>query len=241
MSPPNPENSAPPSPVPSKKLPDKAKAKPQYYRYALLAILGLMVVVFLAISFAGIGKLSKKSQELVDVKLKTKTLDSQLTALEAAKKQIAKYGYFNDVAKTVIPNDKDQAQAVLDITQQANKSGISIASINFPTSTLGGRTTSASATSSTSSLNAISQAIPVTGIKGLYSLQLTVVPLTGPNVTLDKRVTYPKFLNFLKRIEHDRRTAQITQISIQPMSDKSGPTGEISFSLIINIFIRPTK
>ncbi len=239
MSPTNPETPAPQAPVPSK-IPDKAKSKPQSYRYALMAILGLMVVAFLAISFAGVGKLSKKSKELVDVKLKTKTLDSQLTALEAAKKQIAKYGYFNDVAKTVIPNDKDQAKAVLDITQQANKSGISIASITFPTSTLGGRTTSTSATSGSSSLNAISQAIPVTGIKGLYSLQLTVVPLTGPNVTTDNKVTYPKFLDFLKRIEHDRRTAQITQISIQPMSDKSGPTGEISFSLVINIFIRPT-
>lgn len=217
------------------------KLTPKTTRYILFGLLGLMAVVFIAASFIGLGKLSNKSQQLVDAKLKTKTLDTKLTALQAAKKQIDKYGYFNDVAKTVIPNDKDQAQAVLDLSHQADGAGIAIASITFPTSTLGGKTTSTSATGSGSVSNAISQAIPVEGISGLYSLQLTVVPLTGPTVPAAKKVTYPKMLDFLQRIERDRRTAQIAQLTIQPQSDNSGPTGEINFSLTINIFIRPAK
>jgi hypothetical protein len=214
---------------------------PKLYRYLLMGLLALIAIIFVGVTFVGMGKLSHRSQELVDAKLKSKTLDAQLTALEAAKKQIDKYGYFNDVARTVIPNDKDQAQAVLDITQQAGKAGFSIASITFPTSTLGGKTTSTSATNGSSVLNAVSQAIPVEGISGLYSLQLTVVPLTGPTVPASEKVTYPKLIDFLKRIERDRRTAQIAQITIQPQSDSDGPTGEINFSLVINVFIRPVK
>lgn len=217
------------------------KITPKLTRLILLGLLGILVIIFLVIASAGLGKLSQKSQQLVSAKLKSRTVDNQLTSLQLAKKQIDKYAYFNDVAKTVIPNDKDQAQAVLDISQQAAQAGISIASITFPASTLGGSSKAVSATGSSSTSTAISQAVPVTGIKGLYSLELTIIPLTGPTVPANQVVTYPKFLDFLNRIEHDRRTAQITQVGIQPVSTNSGPTGEINFSLTVNIFIRPTQ
>lgn len=223
------------------KLPGGIKITPKLIRFSLFGLLALMAVIFFATASVGQGKLSNKSEQLVDAKLKSKTVDDQLSSLELARKQIEKYSYFNDVAKTVIPNDKDQARAVLDISQQADQSGIALTSITFPASTLGGSTKSVSATGAGSTTTAISQATPVTGIKGLYSLELTIIPLTGPTTPASKVVTYPKFLDFLNRIEHNRRTAQITQVSIQPQSDKSGPTGEINFSLTINIFIRPSQ
>jgi hypothetical protein len=208
-------------------------------RLILLGLLGLVVIVFLVTAIAGLNALSSKSQKLVDVKLKNKTVDAQLTSLEQAKKQVEKYSYFNDIAKTVLPVDKDQAQAVLDIFQLADQSGIAIASVTFPASTLGVGSSSAPATGSTSA--AISQAKPVQGIKGLYSLELTVAPQSGPSVPAGKVVTYPKFLDFLRRIERDRRTAQITQVNIQPQGSDAGPSQNLNFSLTVNIFMRPAK
>lgn len=208
-------------------------------RFLLLGLLGLAIVTFLAILFLGMGTLSKKSSDMVDLKLKSKTLDAQLTSLGVAKKQVEQYSYFNDVARTVLPTDKDQAKAVLAVFQLAKESGIAVASVTFPTSNLGGGAGSASATGSASS--AVSQARPVEGIKGLYSLQLTIAPDIALTVPADKVATYPKFLDFLRKIERDRRTAQITEVSIQPRNEPSLPGQAINFTLIINVFMRPGK
>lgn len=208
-------------------------------RFLLLVLMGLAAVGFIATVVLGLDALSKKSSELVALKLKSKTLDAQLTSLGVAKKQVEQYSYFNEVAKTVLPTDKDQAKAVLTIFQLANESGIALASITFPTSSLGGSTSSASATGSASS--AISQAVPVEGIKGLYSLQLTITPDIAVTVPSDRVATYPKFLNFLRKIERDRRTAQITGVTIQPRNEPILPDQAINFTLIINIFMRPEK
>lgn len=202
-------------------------------RFLLLGLLGLCVITIFTIAVLGLNVLSSKSSELVELKVKTKTLDAQLVNLDIAKKQVEQYSYFNEVAKTVLPADKDQAKAVLTVFKLANESGISIANITFPSSALGGNAGSRSATSSPSS--AISQAKPVEGIKGLYSLQLTITPQTGASG--GKTVTYDKFIDFLKRIERDRRTAQITQVIIKPELG----TNAIDFTLVINIFMRPAK
>ena len=206
-------------------------------RLLLLGLLAAGALAFIAITFLGLSTLSQKSTEVAGLKLKNETLDAQLTNLGIAKKEVERYSYFNDVAATVLPSDKDQAKAVLTVFKLAEQSGISIASITFPTSNLGGGTTKATG----SAASAISQAQPVQGIKGLYSLQLTITPESGSTVPEDKVPTYAKLKDFLQRIEHDRRTAQITQVSIQPESSDSRITGAINFSLTINIFMRPAK
>lgn len=214
---------------------------PKKLRFILIAVLLLSAIVFLAITSYGMKSLNVKSQELVDAKLKNRTVEAQLTSLELAKKQVEKYTYFNDVAKTVIPNDKDQAQAVLDIFKLANQSGIPINSITFPASNLGVRAAPASATGAGSTTSAISQAKAVEGIKGLYSLELTIAPQNGPQISTSRAATYAKFLDFLQRLERNRRTAQVAQVSIQPQLSPSGEVRNINFSLSVNIFIRPTK
>lgn len=217
--------------------------KARYHSLMMFAFVALSVLVFLGTAYAGRAKISEKSHQLVDLKLQSKTADDQLTSLAAAKKQLQKYSYFNDVVKTVLPNDKDQAQAVLDIFQMAAASGIALQNIQFPTSTLGGRatapatTTPATTTSPTASSTAnssLTQAKPVSGIPGLYSLQLTITPQTGAQVPAASVTTYPKFLDFLNRIERDRRTAQITDVTVSPQTD-----GSLNFTLVINIFLKP--
>jgi len=211
-------------------------------RLVLFGVFAVIIVVFIILLISGRNNLTAKSQKLVDLKLQSKTVNSQLIALVQAKKDISQYSYFNTVAKTVIPSDKDQAKAVLEIFQLADESQIAIASITFPTSSLGSKSTSSSSTkteSAVSSTKALSQAQPVSGIPGLYSLELTITPQTGSQVPPDKIVTYPKLLDFLNRVEHNRRTAQITQVSIQPLRTESLENRQINFSLTINIFIKP--
>ncbi len=219
-------------------------------RLVLLGGLAGAGLVFIIIVIGGLSVLSAKSQKLVELKQKIKIADAQSSSLAAAKKQVAQYAYFNDIAKTVLPSDKDQAQAVLDIFSLANDSGIAIASITFPASTLGTKvappasnnTTAAPASNNAATApaaSAISQAQAVEGIAGLYSLTLTISPQTGPGVPDAKKVTYSKLLDFLGRIEHDRRTAQITQVNIQPQNTDSGPSQFVNFTMPINIFIKP--
>lgn len=210
---------------------------PSRMRLVLLGALAGAGLVFFIIVIGGLGILSAKSQRLIELKHRSKTVDAQSSNLIASKKQVEQYAYFNDIAKTVLPSDKDQAQAVLDIFSLADQSGIVIASVTFPASSLGAKAAAPASNNAATAppANAISQAKPVEGIAGLYSLELTISPQTGPGVPDTKRITYSKLLDFLGRIERNRRTAQITQVNIQPQaSDQT-----INFTMTINIFIKP--
>ena len=210
-------------------------------RLVLMGSLALLSIAFFATAFLGLSALSGKSDSLVKLKSQSQNADNRLNNLEQAKKEVDKYNYFKDVAKTVIPSEKNQAEAVLEIYQMAQQSGISIQNITFPASTLGqsvgipaaGAPTDA--TSAAAAQTAITQAKPVPGIAGLYSLELTITPDSGKDVPPSQQVTFPKMLDFLKHIENNRHTAQITQVGIQPATDSQ----TLSFTLTINIFIKP--
>jgi len=211
----------------------------QRLRLILLGCLGGVTILFFATVLSGLNLLSAQSQKLVELKQQNNAADAQASGLATSKKQVEQYAYFNTVAKTVLPSDKDQAQATTDIFKLADQAGITIASITFPASSLGAKPTATNDAAKASSKSAISQAKPVEGIAGLYSLELTITPQTGGGVEDAKKVTYEKLLDFLGRIERNRRTAQITQVNIQPETSDSGPSQFIDFTLTINIFIKP--
>jgi hypothetical protein len=214
--------------------PPKIELNNKTFRLILSGALALLGLAFFIIAFRGISAIEKKSGEMVQLKAQSQAAQNQLNNLEVAKKEVQKYSYFKSVANSVIPSDKDQAEAVLQIYQLANESGITLQSVTFPTSTLG-ETAAQSATGTGSTTAALTQAKPVPGIPGLYSLGLTITPEAGTNLPASEQVTYAKMLDFLKRIENNRRTAQITQVQIQPASTSAG----LSFVLIVNIFIKP--
>ncbi len=212
------------------------------FRYVLLGVLLVCLTIFVATWFEGSSALHKKSQQMVDLKLKNQNADAELTNLQAAKKQVDKYSYFKEIAATVIPNDKDQGQALFDLSQMAAQSGILLQSVTFPTSNLGLKSlsipsgtasTSTAPTASTSTV--ISQAKPVSGIPGLYSIQLTLTPQTGQNIPPQLQDLYPKMLKFLSLIENNRRTAQITKVTIEPVQSSD----QLGFNFTVNIFIKP--
>jgi type II secretory pathway pseudopilin PulG len=241
-------SSQPTAPVPAaaQKPARQFKLDSKNLRLILLGSLAFSVLLFAIVLLLGLSLLGKQSQKMVDLKVQSQTADVQLSNLEKAKKQVETYSFFKDIAKTVIPSDKDQAASVIEINKMAQESGINIQGITFPASSLGLTTGSISnassaqdATAGSSASKAISQAKPVSGIAGLYSLELTITPQSDAKTPPNKVITYAKMLDFLKRIENNRHTAQITDVNISPASAQSNSATGLTFSLTTNIFIKP--
>lgn len=191
--------------------------------FSMIGLTTLLVIGVVAAMFSAQSILQKHSDGLTNVKLENQVLDNQQASLQKAKVAIEKYSELNDIAKTVVPKDKDQARTVRDISAIANQLGIKLSSITFPASTLGQTQTSKTVSKET-------QVTPVKGLKGVYQLQITV------QQDKDIPISYDTFLKFLERLETNRRTAQVTNITITP-SDSS--PNNLTFSLTLGTYIKP--
>ena len=191
-------------------------------------LVGLLVILGLGLLFGAHEAntlLENQSVTLVTLKAKNQAMTNEQVQLSNDKKEITTYADLNTIAQSVVPQDKDQAEAVLEIVNLAAQSGISqLSSITFPTSTLGTTTTGSSANPN------LTQLMPVKGIPGVYELQITV---TQDTTSL---VPYSDFITFLSKLEQNRRTAQVSDIDVQP--DQTNPD-MIAFNLVINEFIKP--
>lgn len=188
---------------------------------ALTVVLGLLMAVS---GVAANNLLTKKAAELSKLKAKSQVALDLQDSLKQNKADIAKYSELNTIAKAVVPQDKNQAQTVSEIVNMARESGITkLSSITFPASTLGG-------TRSTQTKSALTQVTPVLGIPGVYILPITVTQASTEGVPYDKLIA------FLKALENNRRTAQVSSINIQPDPKNSSI---VSFTLIINEYIKP--
>ena len=196
-------------------------SKKVFYGFsALLAVLfaGLFVSVREANTL-----LTRQSKTLVNLKAQNQAAIDSEAQLAQEKKEVATYADLNTIAKSVVPQDKDQAEAVREIVNLAAQSGIpQLSSIAFPPSTLGGKQIKTS--------KGLTQVTPVKGMPGVYQLQITV---TQDNTAL---VPYSSFTTFLSKLEQNRRTAQVSSINVQP--DQKNPN-LASFTLVINEFIKP--
>jgi hypothetical protein len=187
-----------------------------------LAVLALLVGGLFGATYVAHGLIVKQADTLRDQRLQTQTLDAESTALSKAKKDIAKYQSLATIAKNIVPQDKDQAQTVREIVNIAASKGISIGSITFPTSTLGSAPGAAGANKS--------QLAPVKGLSGVYYLQLRVQSKDNASVP------YDRFLAFLNALEHNRRTALVSSITLTPDGNNSN---NVVFALTLDEYIKP--
>src|SRR5260221_2288997 len=112
--------------------------------------------------------LSKQAERLVNLKLDSEVIESQQTALSKAKQDIKKYTELDQIARQIVPQEKDQAKVTREIVNIANDLGIKIANVTFPTSSLGAPVAKAPTDSATTQVATptITQVKPVEGIKG---------------------------------------------------------------------------
>lgn len=190
----------------------------------LVGLLVLVSIGLLASVYAANSMLSGKSDELVMLKAKKEAMKQQEAQLLKAKKDIETYRELNEIAKSVVPQDKNQAKTVSEIVSLASQSGIPrLSSVAFPPSTLGG-------TKQIKTPQGLTQVAPVKGIPGVYNLQITITQSnTDP-------VPYNGFITFLSKLERNRRTAQVSSINIQPDPERPDM---VSFTLVIDEFIKP--
>lgn len=216
-------------------------------RRAFLGMIGAFVLSFgLLIGSVAAGNmlLKTRANKLMELKLENRVLDEQQVALTQANKDIQKYAELEKIAKSIVPQDKNQAQTVLEIVSIAKEAGVPISTILFPTSTLGQTSTpSSSGTSSSTNSSAnntsttpaapktsVTQVTPVSGMTGVYQMEITVQSDTN------QPVRYSALIDFLSKLENNRRTAQVSNLTITP-SQKD--VTRITFTLGINVFIKP--
>jgi hypothetical protein len=199
------------------------KAKQLYYLLVILVV--LLCLGFVGIAYGTDKILGAEATKLSKLKADNDVLQTLQTTLGKNKQDIKKYSELNTIAETIVPQDKDQAEAVRQIVNLAAQSGIGkLSSITFPSSTLGTVTPGVGANPS------LTQLTPVKGLSGVYELQITIAQ------DQSSRVPYSQFITFLSKLEQNRRTAQVSSISVQP--DTQNPNN-VAFTLTINEFIKP--
>ncbi|HSH55276.1 MAG TPA: hypothetical protein VK983_00460 [Candidatus Limnocylindrales bacterium] len=205
--------------------------------YAMVAAIVLLSIAIIGSAYAANTMLAAKSKELVELKLRDQVLSQEQTGLIKAKKDIERYDSLDKIAKAIVPQDKDQARAVREIIKIAADSGITPSSISFPVSTLGQKAAGSSAVAggtpagnSATGKTSLSQLKPVKDIKGVYVLKVTI------SQDAKDAVPYPRFIDFLSRLEQNRRTAQVSSIVLQPSPNNRS---QVAFTLTLDEFIKP--
>lgn len=189
------------------------------------------LVFLIAVFCGGLFFAAREANHLLDNKAaQVKKQKADLIAVQDQQDQLTvdradvkKYKSLNLIAETVVPQDKNQAQAVRQIAALAAQSGIpQLSSITFPPSTLGG--------SLIQSSTGLTQVTKVKGIPGVFDLQITISQSTTD------AVPYNDFLTFLTKLEQNRRTAIVSSISIEPVN--ANPS-TVAFNLVLEEFIKP--
>lgn len=194
--------------------------------YTLIGVLVAVVILIGGCVYLGWKHLDKQTSRLSDLKVEASALQDIQQSLAKAKKDIVTYADIEQVTKTVIPQEKDQARTVREIIKIADENSIAISSVGFPPSTLGSKATTGSAATPAAGTT---QTQKVEGINNVERLEIVVTS------DQTKPVLYSDFIAFLSALEKNRRTAQVTNINIQPLSDNRN---RLSFSLTLNVYIK---
>jgi hypothetical protein len=212
-----------------------------------LVFTAVIILLFVGLAAGAYGAnklLSSEANSLTALKAKNQALTQEQQILIKSKSDIKKYAELEKITRSVVPEDKNQAEAVREVVNIASANNIKLASIAFPASSLGSGVKTVSSTGATaaapsspaagaaggSKSGALSQLLPVKNIPGVYLLVITVSG--DPN----QPVPYNKFVSFLSSLEHNRRTAQVSTITLQPNNENRSL---LSFTLTLNEYIKP--
>jgi hypothetical protein len=201
--------------------------------YLMIAALGILVLAIVGSAYTANTMLEKRAKTLGDLKLQNQVLEQEKVGLVKAKKDVAKYSELEKIAKTIVPQDKDQAEVVREIVKLAADSGFKPSSITLPASTLGtvkSATPATGAPAASAATSNLTQLKPVKGNPGLYVLEISVTQESS------SPVQYSQFIDFLSRLEQNRRTAQVSSIVLQP---STRDRNLLSFTLTVDKYIKP--
>jgi len=202
--------------------------------FVMLGVTILLLVGAGALTYLGLGMLQKKGDDLTKLKEQQLVLKNRETALVGAKQDVQDYTELENISKVIVPQEKDQARTVREIVAIAQESGVPLESITFPASTLGTLKSSGPKASAAPSTpvgdQTKTQLTLVPGTKGLYAMDITI------KSSAKSPVPYSRLITFLDKLEQNRRTAHVTNISIQPYKDNRSL---VTFTINLNVYIKP--
>ena len=182
----------------------------------------LSLLLFLAIS-CSVGVLyvmhkyiTKIDKSISELKSKDEAGVKQLADLNLAEQQVKKYQDFSSISTQVLPKTYNQTELNL-IVNLAKQSGISLTSISV---------SNGIATSLPGPCRA--PLVAYADIKGVCSVTFRIQP--------SEAVSFDQFMNFITRLEQNRRKILISNLSLSPAGDKSN---NLTFSAELNLFTRP--
>jgi hypothetical protein len=205
---------------------------PKRFFYLQMAVFVLAIALIIGGTVGGNIVLQEKSRKLSDLKVENGSIELQQKALIQAKKDIERYSSLDTIAKSVVPQDKDQAKTVREIVSLAAANHIPIKSISFETSKLGEApakptTPEGGDAAPKTTIPSVSQVKAVPGINGVFTLPIQVESAG--------QVNYTDFLSFLESLEKNRRTAHVGTINLNPTNN--GKT--LTFNLTLNAYVKP--
>lgn len=200
-------------------------------------MIGLIVVTIFTIMgvvYFSRTMLANSQTKLVNAKLENYTFEKTEEIYRKNQKLLNENKDIANIISNIVPAEKDQAKAVRELNAIAENNNLVVSSITFPRSDLlnKAKTTTTATTSQQSDQKeepqkAISQAKPIKGLKGVYSIELSAEISSANN----DRIPTDKLLSFLENIENNRRNMRITSINISSSGD--------NINLKLLIFIKP--
>lgn len=201
--------------------------------FILLASMGLLVVGAGAMVYFGYNFMSKSSDSLVNAKLENIAIEEQEINYAKARKDLEKYEDLGVLLRDVLPKEKDQALAVRELYNIGDETNISVDSIQFPASSLGQKpaATAGGTTPTTTTNSTVTQAKAVEGLSGVLGIdvELTLKPKSGTSIP------YDNMIQFLQKVELNRRSMQIKKITVTPDAKNGG----LTFNITLTIFVKP--
>jgi hypothetical protein len=216
----------------------KFSMNPKNLYFVLVGVLVLLGLLSVGAVVMGNKVLTDKSRKLSELKLENEVVARQKQDIVSAKINIEKYDELNKIAKQIVPQDKDQAKTVREISLFAQAAGIGIKSISFPASSLGKKAEPAAkpaegeekpAASSTPAAPPVTQVKPVAGLNGVYELEIVLNSATDT-------ATFSSLIEFLKDLESNRRTAHVSQMIVTPSAKDRN---SLTFTINFKVYIKP--
>lgn len=188
------------------------KAKRTFYMLIAINVLligGIVGAYLFASNFA-----KQKSKEIAVLKADIETNDQTLNSHRELERSLSQSKELAEIAKEVLPQDKNQSLALQEINKFASESGVAIKQVTFNTPS-NKKSTGPTLTSPSN-------------LKGVSVLSVSV--------KADK-MQYEQLLTLLKKFEDNRRRMQVTSISLAPSTSNLGQLDRVD--LLVDIYLKP--
>lgn len=186
---------------------------PKKMNKLLIGLISLSIALIAVGLYFANTKLTATAETTAKNKAELEITNAQISSYKITQSKVSSLSYVEELADTVLPAAKDESAIVAELSQFALRSRLSVAEISF-----------AEPATTTKADPKAKSAAP----KGV-----NVVPIS---VKLKAGAQYNNLLEFLKLVENNRRTMQVTNISITPDEENRAVLSDISIA--INLYTR---